>query len=76
MGMCMSLEYLHAHSRDPTEYLFANRKSLGYEEDGQSGIVLAGRYVMKGFLQAIDLCIANVRSIEEGEQVQDTKLFY
>lgn len=48
--------------------------SLGDEEDRQCRIILASCKISKRLLQAIDLRIANVCSIEEGEEVENTKL--
>lgn len=42
---------------------------LRNEEDRQRRIVFPSRHIMKRLLQAIDLCIANIRSVEEGEKV-------
>lgn len=37
------------------------------EEDGECRIVLSSGHVMQVLLQSIDLCVSNVRSIEESQ---------
>lgn len=45
---------------------------VGHEEDGQSGVVLAvGHFEI--LLQANDLCVADVGSVEETGQVEQAK---
>lgn len=47
-------------------------QSIGDEENGESGIVLAGGDV-QALLQAVQFCIPNVCSIEEADQVEKTE---
>lgn len=37
---------------------------------------MAGAQVMQIFLQAIDLCVSNVRPVKERQKVEDTQLWF
>jgi hypothetical protein len=49
-------------------------EGIGDEEQWQAGIVLTCGQVVQTLLQAINLGISDIRTIEEREQIQDTEL--
>jgi hypothetical protein len=53
---------------------------IGYEEDRESSIIFASRQGMfrrtKTLLQAVDLGVADIGSVEEGEKVENAELHH